>query len=76
MNYSLIHGCTRTLGQYSLYRCFLELMVPEHLLYLAISHRVYNKFFTQKAVQVVVQRYQLALLIVDVETEEILEWKN
>jgi hypothetical protein len=51
-------------------------MAPEHLLYLAISHRAYEKFFTQKAVQVVVQRCQLALLIIDVETEEILEWKD
>jgi hypothetical protein len=63
-------------GQYVIYLALLEITTPERQLYLAISSFVYEKFFVREAVKVIVKRYQIALLIVDIETEEILEWKN
>jgi len=62
------------LGQYDLYQGFLEVLSPERKLYLAISKKVYERFFEQKAIQLIVQRYQLPILIVDVEREEIVKW--
>lgn len=62
------------LGQHDLYQGFLEVLAPERKLYLDISKKVYDRFFEQKAIQLIVQRYQLPLLIVDVEKEEIVKW--
>ncbi len=62
------------LGQYDLYRGFLEAVAPERQLYLAISASAYQSLFSQKAIQLIVQRYDLPLLIVDLETEAIVRW--
>ncbi len=62
------------LGQHDLYQGFLEVLAPERKLYLAVSKKVYERFFQQKAIQFIVQRYQLPLLVVDVEKEEIVKW--
>jgi hypothetical protein len=62
------------LGQYDLYQGFLEVLAPERKLYLAISKKVYDTLFEQKAIQLIVQRYELPLLIVDIEKEEIVKW--
>jgi len=62
------------LGQYELYKVFLKATAPEHQLYIAISHKVSDELFQQKAYQLVVREYQIPLLIVNVETEEIIEW--
>jgi len=40
----------------------------------SISEVVYTDFFIQKAAQVIVQRHQLKLLVVDIEEEGIVEW--
>jgi hypothetical protein len=57
------------LGQYDLYRGFLEMTAPERHLYLAISEAAYEGLFGQRAMQLIVQRYQLPLLVVAIETE-------
>lgn len=62
------------LGQYNLYQGLLELTAPERKLYLAVGDSVYGKYFRQKAVQVIAERFQLALLVIDLEKEEIIEW--
>ena len=62
------------LGQYDLYRGFLEVLAPERKLYLAISKKIYDTLFEQRAIQLIVQRYELPLLIVDIEKEEIVKW--
>ncbi len=62
------------LGQYDLYRGFLELVAPERELYLGISSAAYESLFGQKAIQWIVQRYQLPLIVVDINTEEIVKW--
>jgi len=62
------------LGQYNLYLGLLELTAPDRKLYLAIDHQIYAKYFRQKAVQAIAERFQLALLVVNLETEEIVTW--
>jgi len=62
------------LGQYNLYLGLLELTEPDRKLYLAIGDHTYSKYFRQKAVQAIAERFQLALLIVNLETEEIVQW--
>ena len=64
------------LGQYLIYQTFLSINHPDHKLYLAISKKIYKKFFQQVAIQLVVQKYQVLLLVVDINKEEIIRWIN
>ncbi|MCI0697010.1 XisH family protein [candidate division KSB1 bacterium] len=74
VSHSFIQDIKTALGQYNLYLGFLEVLEPDRKLYLAISQKIYDRFFTQKAIQFIVQRYQLPLIIVNVEKEEIVKW--
>jgi hypothetical protein len=62
------------LGQYDLYRGFLEVIAPERALFLAISSVAYYTLFSQPAFQLIVERYELPLIVVDLSTEEVLLW--
>lgn len=45
-----------------IYKALLDIIAPDHELYLAIDDTIFDKFFTQKATQVIIQRYQFALV--------------
>ena len=62
------------LGQFELYRSVLDATEPERELYLAVSSDVFEAFFERSSIQYVVARVRLALLVVDVELEEIVQW--
>lgn len=57
-----------------MYRDFLEEANSPYRIYLAVSDAVYYESFTQKAVQYLVKRHQLALLLVNVIEEEVVAW--
>lgn len=71
---SPIHDLEVALGQYALYLSFLEVTDPERKLYLAVPDDVYDDLFSQKAVQLIVRRHQLSLIVVNVKGEEIVTW--
>jgi len=71
---SFVRELQQSLGQYKIYLDIIELTQLDYELYLAISHLTYQVFFTQKAAQMVVQRHNLNLLIVDIDEEEIVQW--
>ncbi len=62
------------LGQFEIYKAFLKVTAPEHQLYIAVSLKAYDEIFSQKAYQLIIKEYQIPLIIVNVETEEIVEW--
>ena len=62
------------LGQYQIYRSVLEVTAPEYELYLAIRDTTYARLNTRQMFKLIVQRHQLALLIVDTDQEEIVQW--
>jgi hypothetical protein len=64
------------LGQYLVYQTFLSITQPEYIIYLAISKNIYEKFFTQVAIQLILKKYQVLLAIVDINKEEIIRWIN
>lgn len=74
MGMSPIQDLKVMLGQYDLYRGFLEIVAPQRQLYLAISDSTYRSVFKQKAIQLIVHRYDLPLLVVNVGDEEVVEW--
>jgi hypothetical protein len=73
---SLITDLYAALGQYLFYRQLLEATAPERRLWLAISDLVWNDFFQLEAVQDVVHRNSLAILVVNTEAEEVVLWIN
>lgn len=62
------------LGQYNVYRDVLTEIEPERQLFLAISKDIFSDFFQGKGIQFILRKQRISLLIVDVESEEILEW--
>ena len=73
---SKIQDLKEALGQYDIYRYLLEEIAPDRKLYLAISKVTYNTFFTQDVTQLILNKHQLPIIVVDIETEEILQWIN
>ncbi|MDX2099991.1 MAG: XisH family protein [Leptolyngbyaceae cyanobacterium bins.59] len=73
---SKIQDLKEALGQYDIYRYLLEETAPDRKLYIAISNVAYNTFFTQDVTQLILNRHQLPIIVVDIETEEITQWIN
>jgi hypothetical protein len=71
---SPIHDFQSALGQYEMYRTLLKLTEPDRQLYLAIGDVIYADIFGRKSIQVIVQERQLALLVVNLDTEEVTQW--
>jgi XisH protein len=64
------------LGQYIIYRTLLKAILPEIKIYLAISRGIYQSFFQQKAIEMIIQETNLLLIVVDLNKEEIVLWIN
>ena len=73
---SKIQDLKEALGQYDIYRYLLEETAPDRKLYIAISIVAYNTFFTQDVAQLILDRHQLPIIVVDIEAEEITQWIN
>jgi hypothetical protein len=73
---SKIQDLKEALGQYDIYRYLLEETAPDRKLYIAISKVAYNTFFTQDVTQLILNRHQLPIIVVDLETEETMQWIN
>ncbi len=71
---SPIRDFEQALGQYALYLGLLEMTEPDRELFLAVSDETYADFFQQKAVQLLVRRFRVAILVVNVETEQVVQW--
>jgi hypothetical protein len=64
------------LGQFLIYKTFLSINQPNCKIYLAIGQDIYQKFFEQVAIKLILQTYQVSLLVVDLNQEEIIKWTN
>lgn len=71
---SKMHDFEVAVGQYNIYLALLEVTAPERRLFLAISDQVYEDLFTRKAFQLIVARFKIPLLVVDVRAEEVIKW--
>ncbi|WP_423225190.1 XisH family protein [Candidatus Amarolinea aalborgensis] len=63
------------LGQFLSYRLALETQQPDRTLYLAIPSDAYHGFFRLEFGQMIVQRYQIRLIVFDVQNEVIYKWQ-
>jgi hypothetical protein len=62
------------LGQFLNYRDALERIEPDRVLYLAVRATVYESFFQRRFIVAAVRRYQLRLIVYDIEREVIVQW--
>lgn len=62
------------MGQFLNYRDALDKIEPERQLYLAVRVPIYESFFQQKLITSAVAKYQLRLIIYDVQEEVIRQW--
>lgn len=62
------------LGQFLNYRDALALVEPDRHLYLAVRLSIYEVFFQRKFILAAVERYQISLLVYDVQREAIAKW--
>lgn len=73
---SKIQDLKEALGQYDIYRYLLEETAPDRKLYVAVSNVAYKTFFTQDVIQLILNRHQLPLIVVDADAEEVAQWIN
>jgi len=73
---SPVHEFQCALGQYILYQTLLSQIYPDYLLYLAIEKEIYETFFQRTAIKLVIEKYQVLLLVIDINKEEIIQWIN
>jgi hypothetical protein len=73
---SLIKDFETALGQYVIYSNLIDITEPEYTLYLAIKESTYENFFKRSAMIEVVKANQVLMFVVNIETEEILQWIN
>ena len=71
---SFIHEFLAACGQYQAYRFLLEEKGQTETVYMAVDRQVYRRWFHGEAVQVLVKRFEIRLLVVDIEKEEIVQW--
>ena len=64
------------IGQFINYRVALKVAEPDRRLILAILDTAYNTFFQKSFPQMVIEEYQLYLLVYDLEKEVIVLWKT
>jgi len=73
---SKIQDLKEALGQYDIYRYLLEEIAPDRKLYVTVSTVAYKSFFKQDVIQLILNKHQLPLIVVDIEMEEIRQWIN
>jgi XisH protein len=73
---SKIQDLKEALGQYDIYRYLIEETAPERKLYIAISEVAYKNFFSQDLAQLIISKHQLPVIVVNIDTEEVIQWIN
>lgn len=73
---SKLQDLKEALGQYDIYCYLLEETAPDRKLYVAVSAIAYKTFFNQDVIQLILNKHQLPLIVVDTELEEIVQWIN
>jgi hypothetical protein len=73
---SFINDLEQAVGQYIVYRDILIEKALDFELYLAITQGIYKSYFQRLLTQMIINRNQVKLLIVDPESEVIVQWIN
>ncbi|MFN8541980.1 MAG: element excision factor XisH family protein [Thermomicrobiales bacterium] len=70
----VVNDLADAVGQYLMYQSWLARSDPTRLRYLAVDRNAASEVFSDISAHVLIEDYKLRLIIVDVETERIVEW--
>jgi hypothetical protein len=71
---SFIHEFLAACGQYQAYVFLLQEIQQPETVYMAVSAEVYQDEFQSEVVQLLLKRFALRLLVIDIEQEVIWQW--
>jgi hypothetical protein len=71
---SKITDLQQAVGQFVVYRAILRQVEPDRVVYLAVSQDVYAQVFVPPAGELVRSDVGVRLVVVDVATEEVVQW--
>lgn len=71
---SVMRDLEAAIGQYTLYRTLLKVTAPERRLYLAISDNAYGRLSVRNIFVQVQKEASIAMIVVNLESEEVLTW--
>lgn len=71
---SFIKDLEQAVGQYVVYRDIMLETALDFELYLAITQGTYKSYFQRQLTQMIIKRNKVKLLIVDAESEVIVQW--
>ena len=71
---SKVHEFETMLGQYVVYLTVLRKLDPDRKLFVAVGEWVYLDFLLRRGVQTVLREAGVPLIVVDLQTEEIVQW--
>lgn len=76
MSDSTMADLEQALGQYLVYRSWMQRVEPVRELFLAVSENIATDVFNESAGRVLIEDYHLRLIVVDMQQEEIVQWIN
>jgi hypothetical protein len=71
---SFLNEFEKAVGQYLIYKQFLDDLFPERILFLAVANDVFEESFSLPSIKAVVARQKIKLLVFNPELEEIIKW--
>lgn len=72
---SFIYEFYAALGQYLVYRTFLERIKPNESIFIAISNEKYKKeVLSSQAIKMLINHFTVKLVVIDLLQEEIIKW--
>jgi XisH protein len=71
---SLVNNFHEAVGQYEIYKVALEELYPNWEIYIAISEQIYESFFQRRIVRMVVEKYNINIIVYHIENQNIVKW--
>lgn len=71
---SPVHDLELALGQYNLYVSVLKRLQPGRRLFLAVGDLIYEALLEIDMFRLVVEDYQMAIVVIELDTEEVIRW--
>jgi XisH protein len=71
---SFLNEFEKAVGQYLIYEQFLQELFPERVLFLAVSHDIFEASFSLPSIRAVISKRSIKILVFDAIKEEIIKW--
>lgn len=73
---SSIQELKLAVGQYLVYKGYLGVSAPDYKIYMAVPKSTFERFFALEAVRFITKLYDVHILVVNIDTEEVDQWTS